>query len=75
MNKAEEMARFGFKQSDYETSSMEDVAAAAKEFERVLNSANGLVRVELTVHECRVLGLEDRNQYSIRVTKIDSVYP
>jgi hypothetical protein len=75
MNKAEEMAKFGFTQSDYETSSMEDVAAAAREFERVLNSAKGFVHVDMTVQAQRVLGLEDRNHFSIRVTKIDNVYP
>lgn len=75
MNKANELAHLGLTQSDYETSSMEDVAAAAKEFQRVLNSAKGLVHVEMDVQMQRMLGLEDRNYYSFRVTKIDNVYP
>jgi len=69
------MAHFGLKQTDYETSTLQDVAAAAKEFQRLLNSVPHLVEVEMDVVRQQILGLEDRNHFSFRITTVGKVYP
>lgn len=75
MNKAEELAAFGLKQSDFEASTIKDVVAAAEQFERVLNSVNACVQVELVTLTSSEIGAPDRYAYQIFVKAIDQVYP
>lgn len=70
-----EMAAFGFTQADYETSKLEEIVAAAKEFERLLNSAPHLIDVDMMKSTFSALGQETRNYYKFQITTIQQVYP
>lgn len=74
MRNFKELAAFGLLPSDFETSSLQDIAAAAQNLERLLNDAPSLIDIEIRKTE-EQHGAERKNYFSIVVTSTSRVYP
>jgi hypothetical protein len=74
MNSTDQMAALGLKPSDYETGTLERLSAAAKEFEKQLNSFPGLVEATLESIEYGSAGGPTRNKFYLKVRHVQKVF-
>lgn len=74
MNDPKEIAKVGLNPSDYQTSTLEQIVAAAKEFERLLNSAPTQLRVEVD-HIDYETAQTAITHFRVRVRQHGIVYP